>query len=819
MSNSDEPIIDQWIYSMPYGNIADKLLDSIFIAMKFCYNNIDNLTINNSNYSEQNLNRELTEIYDWIAKEIPFSSGKDKHLISGFQKKALPSRISKITINALKKSLSQDEFYLPSPLFILYQFLGVPEFPQSYSFALIVCRSLIFKRFKINLDRNLNIPKWTNIFEQDIGEIVNTFRNYYQIRDIAPFTEKSPAGISVAHFLAMKGYFLLRFGSKGRKNVIKREYRLKELLNYLESKNINGIPEDKSLYEFRLSNEYVDIPDAPEIINEFFGVPLPIRGCDTIFFNGLNTLNKKSGLVMSISGKAGTGKTSLALAIASNLSPFHTKCNYISFEEDTESLEFRINSITPNYLKKLSIYNSDIKKWFRAVKLEIPKNKIDEVNLYLDEIYRIIIERQITNSVPINNIFPLIIVIDSINGMITENSQSYAELEAFIQKLKKFNALIMLISGDKVPQNIKMDYLVDIEINLKYSDVNNLMVKPQRIFELRKTRNQISRPGSHIFHLSGSSGFRIAPQLPSQLDKRNIIKRPLPEFKSIIPILNIWGPKDNIIKGKYLNLYQRSQILIHGSGSSGKAGLGLKILMTPSIYSDEYELFNKKRFDKFDKDIYKQNILIISFLYPDNYYKHLRELILTFNNKIYPNLLKPSLDYMTFYPGFLSPEDLIDKISRKLDSGIQNGEPFTGILIDGLHNVSLQFKNLQERPMVWPMLYSMILKYKLTVVTTFTTFNIEDTNKISEYDKKLILQGQLPLLHVLVQATDFYLNLESKQNIEGNIKINNDEKKIPNRYFLNVKSAINQNLPVFNLEWRRNELFLINNEIQLGMFD
>ena len=224
--------------------------------------------------------------------------------------------------------------------------------------------------------------------------------------------------------------------------------------------------------------------------------------------------------------------------------------------------------------------------------------------------------------------------------------------------------------------------------------------------------------------------------------------------------------------------------------------------MSPFIKDDKLNDFLNRKID-FNSREYKHKILVVSFLYPKEYYINLENRISTLftsqsKNKaaIYPNLIEPEIQHITFYPGFLSPEDFINKVSRYLDTAIQNGEPYTGILLDGIHNVFLQFPLLQERDMVWPMLYNMLLKYKLTIVTTFTTFNIEDEKTSKNYD--LFLRGHAPVLHAMVQATDYYLYLEPSPA--------NDVLE----YILSIKSAINQKVPNYSIKWDRNSLIIEN---------
>jgi hypothetical protein len=141
---------------------------------------------------------------------------------------------------------------------------------------------------------------------------------------------------------------------------------------------------------------------------------------------------------------------------------------------------------------------------------------------------------------------------------------------------------------------------------------------------------------------------------------------------------------------------------------------------------------------------------------------------------------------------------------RLLDEAVLEGEPFTGIMLDGLHNVFLQFKNLQGAHMIWPLLYSILSRYNLTVVTTFTNFSVSErilnTHQNQNFqrndDSILFQEGQRPFLHGLVKAADYYLVLE---------EIVDESDSFKKKYLLTVKSSP-ENPPQDALQWDRQKL-------------
>jgi len=118
-------------------------------------------------------------------------------------------------------------------------------------------------------------------------------------------------------------------------------------------------------------------------------------------------------------------------------------------------------------------------------------------------------------------------------------------------------------------------------------------------------------------------------------------------------------------------------------------------------------------------------------------------------------------------------------------------------MLDGLHNVFLQFKNLQENDMIWPLLYSILARYNVTVISSFTNFKINnqldsDFSSLMIDDQKLMQKGQTPLLHSMVKASDFYIALEETLDASMN-----------RRYIISIRSSIDQTPPRDFLEWDR----------------
>jgi hypothetical protein len=188
----------------------------------------------------------------------------------------------------------------------------------------------------------------------------------------------------------------------------------------------------------------------------------------------------------------------------------------------------------------------------------------------------------------------------------------------------------------------------------------------------------------------------------------------------------------------------------------------LKLLSAPLLPEQEIEpgldLFPSSG----GEDLAPRRILIASFLYPHEYYQVLSSRLKdNSSDRTSFKTVDWEVDTVAFYTGFISPEVLVSKILTRIKSAEMDGIPYHGVLIDGLHNVFLQFPRLQENTLFWPILYETFRIIGLTVLTTHTQFalrGLESTPTLSA-DVETVTHRIGPLLQAIVNAADFYLNV------------------------------------------------------------
>ncbi|HEV3272834.1 MAG TPA: ATPase domain-containing protein [Candidatus Methylacidiphilales bacterium] len=743
----------------------------------------------------------------------------NKHIIEGIPRRSgkpqtfdtLPriSRLCLLEWEKVQKSnvLDQSTIFVPSPLTILVNILSIPAYTASQAYALAAARQQLFAVFLIHPDSEHIPDKWTRLNLEELVEAVFSFRAHISHRDNIPYKRSlSRASRFLAHYLALRGILRIRFGTINKKS-FSRSRAIKDCLAWLRKKDYLDFGclanEKKPTYEFRLLEKLTDLADAQEIVNEITGIPLAIDGASNVFYGGLRR-SESNSLVISLTGEPGTGKTSLSLAVAAALAPYGTVTLYFTTEEGPDRLRSRLTTLIPPFFRNTTLNPKVINSWFYPFQvnsehgLEMHKFISEYIKPMESELIpKLKLSTENERSIP--TIAPLIVIIDGLGGlghMSRENALNYfCEL---VERLRKLGCIVFLLSADGIPKESRLEYTVDTVINLQYSDTNAANSKPVRLFQLQKTRLQLSRPGTHVFHLSGEEGVRIAPQLPSQLDAKKTHEIPPPSTEHILNTLFIEKKNKRVsVPTRLVNAYESSRILIYGHGSSGKSALGLKFLMAPVLTQAGSNA------NKYQNSRNRRRILAISFLYPEKYYTQAKRDLYARARSFYKDI-SPDLKAFVLTPGYITPEDFIRRIIWELDKAEMEGRPITGVLIDGIHNVFLQFPKLEREDMIWPTIYSLFTRYQVTVVTTFTTFTfttfgsspnaraprVATDNGQTAPDLEFVLRGHRPLLHALVQAADFFFQVEKRNTASPD-----------RRYRLSVNSAYYQPIPNQALVW------------------
>jgi KaiC/GvpD/RAD55 family RecA-like ATPase len=756
-----------------------------------------------------------------------------------------------------------------SPLFFVRQFFTDPDYLASDAYIHSLIRAEVFRsalRFAsehpspdeppaVRTGHPFERIRWYIKFERVAASLQKIALHRRGRDNIDPV---DATDFIVMHLLASRGHMALRFGAVAdSKNLaLKRrpDYEPQRMSRNAFLDNADLIPPPHSYYEFKVLPEVKELPTAAELANELDGLPIPVPGIDTVLFGGLR-FTEDNGVVMRISGKTGTGKTSLALGVALALAPLGTRTVYLSCEEQPVDLVHRIQTLVPPHVRRLEAFQSIEHDWFSAEHLSGgPAERFRKVESFLDYVQKKTHDLGGNKLATPPGAVRLLIVIDGVHEILGEGvvSSDIDPSHRLVERCRDTGSCILVLSAkteEKLPD--ELDYLVDFVGGVDFAPVQSPWEQPVRTFTLRKTRRQVSRVGTHVLHISGRQGLRISPHVAAQLDQRRHIKWVHPLSSMAFDFLQ--NPKSS--PGNFIapiQIFDRSQILITGEGSGAKSAFGLKLLTSHLIPRDEdtgrllsrrasaraeqemqASFFANARDDDNDEDEddrpqgpadedpdvtstwfqstlpKRRRILILSFLYQEDYYlrtwkrirKHRREDV-----RFPDSLPRVDFDVHSFTPGYLRPEDFLRITGKLLDKQELEGWPYDGVLIDGLHNVYLQFPYLEQNEMVWPMLYELLRTRGLTVVTTHTHFtiesNIDGQNLSSDLDSAR--RRVAPLLHALVQATDFSIRVSP----EGSTRAAQLRGNYPGQKFdtrIDVIGALGQSVRPTDLYWDRDK--------------
>lgn len=771
---------------------------------------------------------EINEQFSWLTKKFP-RGGTNRHFfdepdrsIKTLRTKDLtePTRISRLIVAAFDEDTGSQSrlakknnaFSIRSPLVVVYDFLTIPNNPGSRAYALLALRNFLFSELAIvpqgggkengltalDIDRELSTI-WTSLRE----------RYFSKGQDKLPVgSSKNPSTAVVRHFLAMKGVLRFYF----RKD--------RECLDYLQS----GLLVRKGQYPFEIERapRLERLPEAGEIVNELCGLPLPIRGADTIFRGGLK-FSSCGGLVMAIHGGPGCGKTSLALSFGAYLAPMGIQTLFIGGEEDTDDLSARLANLVPEDIRRLDFFGKPERDAFTFVRLPREGDGGSDIDLINDALLEVkealASQSQDDSDFHIPKPCRAIIVLDGLHDYLADKTKHSAGSEkTMVEKLYKLiesakvpGALVILTTGETWREHVMLDYLVDVAIHLGQESMSQYGTKPDRRFRLMKARHQLCAVGTHGLQIAGNKGVRFSPQINYQLDRRSIWKVGIPDkgiyknilrktvednekSKSAIKEKNEFGDSSHAPI-----IFCGSHVFINGEGSGGKAALALKIAMAPS--------FSKTDNQVVDRD---EKILIVSFLYPKEYYAKVRDDLMKVRDEEYgrpdvKKVWKTRIEVIRLYPGHLKPNDLYNRIEWELESAELYGDPYTCVVIDGIHNVYLQFPEIENYTLFWPQIYNSLRSRSVMTITTHTTLSVRRAIEGGSFSPSQPIDNNRsePLRHALVQKTDFQFEVDP---VPAN-KYPGDEF-LSSLFAIRTMSAIGQPIPKGHILWDR-ESFLL----------
>lgn len=511
-----------------------------------------------------------------------------------------------------------------------------------------------------------------------------------------------------------------------------------------------------------------EVPDFASVLTSAFGQPLGIAGLDDALGGLIPTVS--GGLITLIAGPPGSGKTSLSVAITSRLAELGSVVSYVATEEDRDSLRAkRISAVQPlsrHLVISAMPSSADVRNDLNARDEPLTWDVVEGATI--DSISEVVtaIESDLSelddepeddvDDTGMYVVFPRVVVIDSVSALLNNSSAEgrggRLELAALLARLRRMSICVFLVTGLDECRESGLEYLVD---NVLVVDriAEPTGRHPLRILDIQKTRLHASNRGVHAFHLSRRSGCSVSPSLhavlkhlrasPMDTPTRRLavvaMRRPaLPPTQQALPFQarTVSKPSTRMAALRdTLFLRDKSHVVVYGRGSSGKAEFALGLALLPAIFQRDTRQSTSSRLSRnFNMnwtrrdiaDASPRRVLVVSFLREPAYYASLMKTAASSKTlSSFCDNAEDALQTIPFYPGYVDPETLVDRVRHALKGARLEGRPYSALIIDGVHNLVLQYPLLEKATLLWPTLFEVIRSEGVLGITTFTNYGIE----------------------------------------------------------------------------------------------
>lgn len=472
------------------------------------------------------------------------------------------------------------------------------------------------------------------------------------------------------------------------------------------------------------------------------------------------------GLITLLVGPPGSGKTSLSLALCSNLAELGSVARYITTEENQEVLESKaVNmavSLAAAFRPILDVETTppDI-AWIDGGAFQT----LDDIVAVLEHEYATAKGR---NDAPapdksdqdLHVPFPRVVVIDSLSALL-EQQRGHAmrgqrgaigrvarpgrhHLAELLVQLRDLGVCVFLVGSEGDASDEGLAYIVDNAFSLSL-ERETTPRHPVRLLTIEKTRLQRSNRGSHVLHLGGRAGCSINPSLHGVL--RALKGRPeiaLDDSRRAVLVSDARAAQAHQrdmftrVTTEALTVADRAQVLVYGVGTSGKSRFAMALALEPRVpvspaqryreYLASHQHRSAGLTPEEAAEAKRSRVLVLSFLYDEHYYRGVATEVFQQRFRLKPSdaraFTEETVDVLAVHPGFVDPEFVVGSIRKRLRAADLDGKPYSAVVIDGLHNVLMQFPLLQRDPLLWPTLYRLFRTRGLNTVSTFTFFGV-----------------------------------------------------------------------------------------------
>ena len=504
-----------------------------------------------------------------------------------------------------------------------------------------------------------------------------------------------------------------------------------------------------------------EVPPFAALLKHAYAQPIGVPGLDQAMGGLLPAFGpsgKAPGLVNFLVGPSGSGKTALSLAVARTLAQFGSSVRFVSAGESLLSLASKEAG-------------SSESAWWTAFGAETSGDLAILESKPQDALVEIVRraergfggERGSGSRSPLSPAFPRVLVIDGAPFVAKKGRGNAADLSGTLQGLRDAGICTFLTCSAEDAVAHQLEPLADNVLRLGF-EREPTGRHETRTLVVAKTRLQHGDRGRHVLRVGGRAGVTVSPSLHSVLRR---LDRSEGLGKQGLVHLPFKGARKSLAP----RLVDPSHSLVFGLGSSGKAGFALGCLLSPRAKL-ETDVLEKKDLTDWAR---RSRTLVVSFLYPESYYSDLAQRILQ-RGPHREASAGGTVETWALYPGFIDPETFVDELQRRIELAELQGRPFTGVLIDGIHNLLLEFPLLQADELLWPCVYRILRANRIATMSTFTFFDIPlgATPDGAKRSKAPSLPGTSGIaarselfLHMLVSCCDYSFNLS--RTAEGKV--------------------------------------------------
>lgn len=650
-----------------------------------------------------------------------------------------------------------------SPYAIALQIMTDPDAIETREIVRFFNKLRLMKIHEISIDlQELKLSE-SHVSFADLDGLYKTLQRYVHGRDNYSKPSDSKSSF-LLEFTASLGYLTQRlpisnFQIKGKsKEEVSADITSRSNI-YFQGNLAKFKKEILSKGEFRINSKYVELPSLAEISNRVFGIPVALSGFTDLLKGGLKQ-GAGEGTVSLIRGGAGTGKTTLAISMQRAVEALGIPSVFVTSEETIAAIRARRESALSLSQKMHSQFSqqSKLHKIIRAPSgnLREPAEVDFEHGLVPSSPLFAVLDGIIDglSDKPewphgATDFTKLFVVFDGVHNFLRDDSErdDYQLLKSFVERCRDTGVQILLTSSKDWMVDEGFEYLVDNYFTLTSEIIEEPVPHFDRKFQIIKTRHQGSMAGNHRMTIGDEGELQFQPNF-SELLKRQSRRALVDPANSQHSLPFVEFEKERYYSAKQtfndlqgLKHFQNSSSLIYGIGSSSKADLAFRLLATPDVPE-------KPRTKK---------VLVVSFLASRKYYdscasRHNRWLEKRgFENE------RLEVECMFFAPGMISADEVYFQISSKLEFSETTLNEYDGVLIDGIHNVFVQFPMLMGKPELWTALTGLFRRSALNFVLTYSDFDIAPATLLEggNYGS----ERATPLMVALTQSLDYGFNI------------------------------------------------------------